>query len=335
MRAFISYSHKDADLLTKLHEHLSALRRQGMIVTWTDREISAGGLIDAEVGDALEQADLYLLLVSAAFIESNYCFEREFARALERQKAGVARIVPIIARECDWKLDELRQFKALPDDGKAIISRHWHSIDEAFASVAAGLRALLERTRGAAAKTRPAAEAKPKKDKFVPDERHVTKDEKDVLRKLCDEVIERLTAKTIFDSEADAKRKKGRYFGIVWSQFNDHFGTTELAALERTRFEEARSWFLQYRASKDKNLKRTNPQKYRNTLTRAIYAMKGALGWSDDELYAFASEKVGYPSAITSLNDLGNQQLEMVRDRVRYETTKRRVAAGQAAARKG
>lgn len=329
MRAFISYSHKDAELLTKLHEHLSALTRQNLIITWTDREIMAGGAIDTEIAQAMVEADLYLLLVSAAFIQSNYCYEKEFAKALERQKAGAAKIVPIIVRECDWALPELRQFKALPDDGKAVISRHWHTPDEAFTNVANGLRTLLQpkRTKAADALT------KEKKGKFVPNETHVTKDEKEILGKLCDEVVQRLTAKTVFASEDEAKRKRGKYFGIVWAQFHEHFGTKELAALERTRFEEARSWFLQYRASKDKNFKRINPQKYRNTLTKTIHTIGGTLGWSRDQLHAFATEKLGYPNPITSLNDLGNQQLELVRDRIRYEATKKKVESGQARAR--
>lgn len=329
MRAFISYSHKDADLLTKLHEHLAALRRQNLIVTWTDREISAGGMIDAEIAKAMDETDLYLLLVSAAFIESNYCYEREFAKALSRQKAGEALIVPIIVRECDWALPELRQFKALPDDGKAVTSRHWHTLDEAFTSVANGLRGLVQKKK--LAKT--VAPRRPKGDKFVPDESHVTEDERKVLRDLCDEVVQRLTVKTVFASDAEAKRKRGKYFGIVWTQFNEHFDIPELAALKRTRFVDARSWFQQYRASKDKNLKRINPQKYRDTLTKTIHTIGGALGWSREQIHTFAAEKVGYAAPVASLNDLGNQQLELVRDRIRYESTKRKVASGQAKAR--
>lgn len=329
MRAFISYSHKDADLLTKLHEHLAALRRQNLIVTWTDREISAGSVIDAEIAKAMNETDLYLLLVSAAFIESNYCYEREFAKALSRQKAGEALIVPVIVRECDWALPELRQFKALPDDGKAVTSRHWHTLDEAFANVANGLRALVQKKKSA--KT---AVPKPQKpDKFVPNESHVNDDERTVLRNLCDEIVQRLTVKAVFASDADAKRQRGKYFGIVWAQFNEHFEIPELAALERTRFAEARSWLQQYRASKDKNLKRPNPQRYRNTITKTIHTVGGALGWSREQIHAFASEKVGYTTPVASLNDLGNQQLELVRDRIRYEKTKRKVASGQAKAR--
>jgi hypothetical protein len=132
------------------------------------------------------------------------------------------------------------------------------------------------------------------------------------------------------------KKKKGRYFGIVWSQFNEHFGISEhgLPSLPRERFEEARRWLLQYRASKDKNFKRSNPQKYRNTLTKTIYTLTGQLGWSKEELYAFASEKVGYAERISTLDSLGNSQLELVRDRIRYENTKRTAKAGQAKARR-
>jgi len=143
VKAAISYSHDDAALLDKLHKHLAVLRREGLITTWTDRDILAG-VIDEHVDRAWEEADMYLLLVSASFIDSNYCYEREFKRALERFRLGEAAIVLIILRECDWQIRELRQFKAYPTDGKPIVSRHWHSEDEALADVVSGLRKLIK-----------------------------------------------------------------------------------------------------------------------------------------------------------------------------------------------
>ncbi len=176
MQAFISYSHTDAELLSQLKEHLSALKRQGLLDAWTDREIPPGGVIDDHVTTEIEQAQLYLLLVSSAFMDSDYCMEREFARALERQEAGEAIIVPIIVRDCDWMIPKLGGFKALPKDGKAITSRHWHNTDEAFKSVAQGLRLLLEqvpelpvRPKSPHAKEVAAAEGF-----FVPEGSHMT-----------------------------------------------------------------------------------------------------------------------------------------------------------------
>lgn len=56
--------------------------------------------------------------------------------------------MPSIVRECDWQIPALRQFKALPEDGKAVVSRHWHSMEEGFRNVADGLRSLLEKHPG-------------------------------------------------------------------------------------------------------------------------------------------------------------------------------------------
>jgi|GEM_PF-729138 len=336
MEAFISYCHKDAELLTQLHEHLAALRRQGLIEAWTDRKIPPGGVIDVHVDTSMEQAELYLLLVSSSFIDSNYCMEKEFARALERQQAGQAMIVPIIIRECDWRIPNLCQFKALPEDGKPVISRHWHTPDEGFRNVAEGLRSLLATRSGTEGGDHGPSEVKPRKVKFQPDARHVTAEQRAVLRKLCDEIVDRLTARKAKEPDEVTMKAKGRWFGIVWSQFNERFGIEAhgLLSLPKETFDEGRKWLLQYRASKDKSYKRVNPQKYRNTLTKAIYTLAGKLQWSKPELYAFAARQVGYEGAIESLNDLGNTQLELVKERIRYEQTKRKVKSAQAKARR-
>lgn len=320
IKVFISYSHKDADLLTQLHEHLSALKRQGLLDAWTDREIHPGGLIDQQVEAQLDHADVYLLLVSSAFIQSDYCFKKEFLRACKRQETGKAIIVPIIVRECDWQIPELQRFKALPEDGKAVKSRYWHDSDEAFANVAKGLRALLE------------SKFKERKEKFTPDERHVTEAQRAELNKLCEQIVDRLIARSAALPDEELKAMKGRHFGIVWSQFNKHFGLEYgLQSLPREKFEEAKSWMMQYRASKDKNFKRANPQKYRDTLTKAIYTLSGELEWSKEELYRFAVEKLGLPEPIATLSSLGNSQLELVRDRIRYEHTKQKIKSGKSA----
>lgn len=143
MRAFISYSHHDKAALDRLHVHLKNLTRGGHIETWYDRDILAGGDLNAEIARELEAADLFLLLVSPDFIASDYCVEREMKRALERHAAGAARVVPIIVEECDWKaMGELRQLKAVPTDGKAI--SEWANANTAYLNVVQELRRIIE-----------------------------------------------------------------------------------------------------------------------------------------------------------------------------------------------
>ena len=72
------------------------------VETWHDRRIVAGDEFNNCIGDELERADIILLLVSPDFIASDYCYDIEVKRALERVSAGQARAIPIILRACDW-----------------------------------------------------------------------------------------------------------------------------------------------------------------------------------------------------------------------------------------
>ncbi len=62
-------------------------------------------------------------------------------------RSSAAEYLTFITAKGDWEIPELRQFKALPEDGKAVHSKHWHSIDEAFANIASGLRLMLEKRK--------------------------------------------------------------------------------------------------------------------------------------------------------------------------------------------
>ena len=142
MKVFISYSHKDEGALDRLHAHLAPLRRDGRIEEWFDREILAGGEIDAEITERLESSRLFLLLVSPDFLASDYCVEREMGRALQRHHSGDARVIPIIVEPCDWTATPLRDLKALPRDGKPV--RDWANENNAYLDVAQELRRVLE-----------------------------------------------------------------------------------------------------------------------------------------------------------------------------------------------
>ena len=139
---FISYAHEDEALLQQLHTHLSPLTRQGLIATWYDRELVAGTDWAGEIDAHLEQASIILLLVSADFIASRYCYEVEMTRALERHEAGQARVIPIALRPADWKGMPFASLHALPTDARAITT--WTNQDAAFVDVAAGIRRAIE-----------------------------------------------------------------------------------------------------------------------------------------------------------------------------------------------
>lgn len=143
---FISYSHKDDDLRAKLDAHLSLLKRQNVFDVWHDRRIGAGREWAGEINDALERADVVLLLVSSDFLASDYCYDKEMLRALQRHDEGSARVVPVILRPCDWHSSQFGKLLALPRDGKPVVSHA--DVDGALTEVARSLRALANEMRG-------------------------------------------------------------------------------------------------------------------------------------------------------------------------------------------
>src|SRR3954452_6151947 len=92
LKIFLSYSHEDGALRRRLGQHLANLRRQRLVTIWHDREIGAGMEWKEEIDEHLEQADIILLLVSASFIDSDYCTDIEVVRAMARHEEQAARV---------------------------------------------------------------------------------------------------------------------------------------------------------------------------------------------------------------------------------------------------
>ena len=147
---FVSYAHADKTLCEELQKYLAMLRRQGLIRDWYDRGIVAGSDWPKEIDERLNTAGVILLLISADFLNSDYCFDKETTRALERRTNGEAVVVPVLLRDSDWRYPPLSQLEPLPKDFKAIELRVPQST--AFTEVAAGIRELVESLRQKAEK---------------------------------------------------------------------------------------------------------------------------------------------------------------------------------------
>jgi len=143
LKLFFSYSHEDEAFKNKLNKHLKMLQRLNVISAWQDRDISAGSEWEAEILGNLEQADIILLLVSDNFLASDYCWDKEMERALQRHEEGTARVIPIILKPVDgWYQAPFGKLQALPKDAKPISS--WSNEDEAYTNIAAGIRKVAE-----------------------------------------------------------------------------------------------------------------------------------------------------------------------------------------------
>ena len=138
IEVFFSYAHEDEELRDELAKHLKLLERQKVISAWYDRDISAGDDWKQEIEQRLNSADVILLLISADFLASDFCWGVELKRAMERHETGGARVIPIILREVDWKGAPFGKLQALPKNAEPVTN--WANRDQAFADIARGIR---------------------------------------------------------------------------------------------------------------------------------------------------------------------------------------------------
>jgi hypothetical protein len=141
-KVFISYSHKDEIHRESLEEHLSMLKRQNIISVWHDRKITPGDDWKKRIDENLESADIVIFLVSSSFLGSDYCYDVEVKRAMERHEEGSAKIISIIVRNCDWNECEFAKYQAVPTDARPITT--WEDIDTAWLDAIKGLKRYVK-----------------------------------------------------------------------------------------------------------------------------------------------------------------------------------------------
>lgn len=145
VRVFYSYSRKDQALREKLDHHLAPLKFGNLISTWHDLLLEPGSDWKQDIGNQLDTAHIILLLVSANFLASEYCYSIELKRALERDARKEACVIPVILEPCDWKHDGVpfSKLTALPNHEDAITE--WENREAAFTIVAQNIRLKVQK----------------------------------------------------------------------------------------------------------------------------------------------------------------------------------------------
>ena len=133
LKLFYCYAREDKALRDELEMHLSGLKRQGLITTWYDREISPGTEWELEIDTHLNTAHIILLLVSPPFMASDYCYGIEMKRALELHEAGTARVIPIVLHPVYWEDAPFSKLQILPEDAFPVT--RWPDRGDAFLDI--------------------------------------------------------------------------------------------------------------------------------------------------------------------------------------------------------
>src|SRR5215213_9914159 len=117
-KVFISYSHADKEWLDRLKRHLKPLVREGNLDCWDDTHIRPGDDWKQEIQNALDTAQVAVLLISADFFASDFINETELPPLLDAAKAEGVRILPVIlsASQFNWNSSLARFQTVNPPD---------------------------------------------------------------------------------------------------------------------------------------------------------------------------------------------------------------------------
>ena len=131
----LCYAPEDLSMVKKLKEYLSVLERKGLIAIWDKGNISPGEEWKDEIDKHLSEAQMILLLISASFLASNFCYKVEMQRAIERHEREEARVIPVILRPALWReVPSLDKLQVLPVEAKPITK--WATRDDGYQNVA-------------------------------------------------------------------------------------------------------------------------------------------------------------------------------------------------------
>ncbi len=211
---FYSYSHRDEELRRHLEDHLAALRWSGLINEWHDRNIDVGEEWAKEIDTNLGTADIILLLVSASFIASKYCWSVEMTKALERHDKGEAKVIPVILRPCRWGTTPFAKLQAAPTDAKPVTS--WPDQDAALDDIAGKIEhvvAELQRQRRAVEEAKQRAEEQRERQVAEEERRKALQRqrEQDEAKKQADAEARRITDQEQLEQVAPQVIATGRF----------------------------------------------------------------------------------------------------------------------------
>ena len=129
---FISYAHADEpkkprgeeiQWLSFVMKFLRPAVKYGEFRIWVDRQMPGGTEWDEEIEDHLRSCNIFVLLVSANSMGSDYIIDKELKIALERQTAGVLQVYPLLIEPTPKAgLDSVRRFNLRPPDAKPLQS---------------------------------------------------------------------------------------------------------------------------------------------------------------------------------------------------------------------
>jgi hypothetical protein len=128
---FISYAHEDRAWADRINVHLKPLENKGMIELWRDTRMEPGEVWEKGIQAALDKSSVFILLLSADFVGSDFIMKRELPALLEARRHRDVKIIPVVVGKAYFKVhDELSEIQTLNDPERPLQGLSEHERNE-------------------------------------------------------------------------------------------------------------------------------------------------------------------------------------------------------------
>jgi internalin A len=132
--AFISYSHKDRKWLARISEMLTPLERRGLRV-WSDEELKPGTLWREEIARAIADAKVAVLLVSPAFLDSEFIDQNELPPLLAASADEGLTVLWVPVDHSLYEFTDISRFQAAHNPAQPLASLPPSKLNEALVQI--------------------------------------------------------------------------------------------------------------------------------------------------------------------------------------------------------
>lgn len=143
---FISYSHKDARWLERIRIMLTPLVRTQEIFVWDDTKIKPGTKWKQEIANAIDGAQVALLLVSPNFLASGFVADKELPPILNASREKGLVVIWALVSACLYKKTPIAEYQAAHSTARPLDSLTLPRRNEALLAIAEAISAAVEPT---------------------------------------------------------------------------------------------------------------------------------------------------------------------------------------------
>ncbi len=172
LTVFISYAHTDNEnadrsqrWLDRVLEHLQSVQLNSTLSVWSDTDLRSGDDWHDKIQQSLADTKVALLLVSAAFLKSEYIRDHEMPLLLQRHRRDELVIISLVIRPCAFDQavfrfpspeegpheTDLSRLQSPAPPAKPLSSLPSHQQDEVLATVARDIKKILAGDRSVSA----------------------------------------------------------------------------------------------------------------------------------------------------------------------------------------